>query len=131
MRPIIRPLSAAEKSALAPYIPPSDLAVAVLHLGHVPWYLPRRFDGIARGRHIYFRRGVYQEGTVQGIALLGHELVHVGQYREGMTALGYLHAALRGYRRSRYERAACAVQARILGDMELRLAIQPNSTMTR
>ena len=51
------------------------------------------------------------------MALLGHELTHVGQYRRGMTALRYLCAAMLGYRRSRYEREAFVVQARILADL--------------
>lgn len=32
---------------------------------------------------IYIRPGEYDETTIDGIALLGHELVHVGQYRTG------------------------------------------------
>jgi hypothetical protein len=113
----IRPLTLAEATALEAYISRVDLRRAILHVDHVPWYLPRRFVGIARGRHVYFRPGVYREGTVEGLALLGHELTHVGQYRNGMTALTYLCSVVFGYRNSRYERAAYAVQARILEDL--------------
>ena len=115
--PLARPLTSAEIGALAPYIPRVDLDRAVLHVGRVPWYLPQRFGGIARGRHIYFRRGAYGEGTAEGLALLGHELAHVGQYRQGMTAMKYLWSAIFGYRNSRYEREAYAIEARILGDL--------------
>ena len=114
---IVRGLSAAEKSALAPYIPHVDLERAILHCGRVPWYLPKRFCAIARGKRIYFRRGAYDPESSAGIALLGHELAHVGQYRAGMTALHYLCSTWRGYRKSRYEQAASAVQARILQDL--------------
>jgi hypothetical protein len=34
-----------------------------------------------------------------------------------MTALSYLYSVIAGYRNSRYERVAYAVQARILGDL--------------
>ena len=114
---IVRGLSDAEKCALAPYIPSADLKDAILHCGRVSWYLPKRFCAIARGNRIYFRDGAYDPGSPAGIALLGHELAHVGQYRAGLTALRYLWSILRGYRNSRYEKAAYATQARILRDL--------------
>jgi len=112
-----RGLTVAEISVLSPYIPQADLENAVLHTGHVPWYLPRRFGAIVRGNDIYFRSDVYAGGTAAGLALLGHELTHVGQYRTGMTAVRYLCSVMRGYMNSRYEKAAYGVQARILGDL--------------
>jgi hypothetical protein len=115
--PMTRGLSAHEMRALERYIPTTDLTQAVLHCGTVPWYLPNRFSAIARGRHIFFRPGVYDPHTAAGIALLGHELTHVGQYRAGMTAAHYLCSVMRGYQRSRYEKAAFAMQARILKDL--------------
>jgi hypothetical protein len=60
------------------------------------------------------------------LALLGHELVHVGQYRNGMTALSYLCAAVLGYRRNRYEQEAYAVQSRILEDLRVPGVVQPS-----
>jgi hypothetical protein len=113
----VRPLRAAEIDALRPYFPGFDLRSVVLHLDRVPWYLPRRFCAIARGRHLYFRRGVYLEGTAEGMALLAHELVHVGQYRAGMTALRYLWSARFGYARSPHEREARALEARVSADL--------------
>jgi hypothetical protein len=113
-----RALDASEKTLLSPYFSPVDLDAAVLHDGYVPWYLPRRFVGIVRGVHIYFRAGVYDSKTAEGIALLGHELAHVAQYRSGMTAWRYLRSAIWGYHRCKYERAAFAVQARILQDLK-------------
>jgi hypothetical protein len=109
-----RPLDAREKRALGPYFAAVDLDAAILHETHVPWYLAAGFSAITRGRHIYFRPGGYRAGTVAGLALLGHELVHVGQYRAGMNALKYLLASWRGYRKNRYEIPAFAVQACIL-----------------
>jgi hypothetical protein len=112
-----RGLTGLKMSALSPYIPRVDLDSATLHIGHVPWYLPRRFGAIVRGNDIYFRSNVYVHGTALGIALLGHELTHVGQYRTGMTAVSYLCSIIGGYMNSRYEKAAYGVQARILGDL--------------
>jgi hypothetical protein len=105
---------------LRPYIPREDLESACLHIDHVPWYLPRRFCAVVRGNNIYVRAGVPEQNTSTWLALLGHELVHVGQYRNGMTALGYLCAAVLGYRKNRYEKEAHAVQSRILQDLRLR-----------
>jgi len=112
-----RGLSAEERRALAPYIPMVDLERAVLHCGVVPWYLPKRFSAIARGHHVFFRAGIYDPRTAAGIALLGHELTHVGQYRAGMTAAHYLCSVIGGYHNSRYEKAAFTVQTRILNDL--------------
>jgi hypothetical protein len=112
-----RPLSADERQTLAAYIPAVDLESAVLHEGTVPFYLPPRYRAIARGTHIYFRPGVYNAAEPAGLALLGHELVHVGQYRDGMTWLSYLWSARRGYSRSPYEWAAFEMQSRIFEDL--------------
>ena len=112
-----RPLTPPEKEALAPYIPAVDLESAVLHDGQVPFYLPHRYHAIARGNHIYFRKGAYEAARASGLALLGHELVHVGQYRGGMTWLHYLWSMRAGYAKNRYERAAVAMQMRIIEDL--------------
>lgn len=112
-----RKLNSHERQALGPYIHRADLDAAILHIGVVPFYLLKRFSGITRGNHIYFRAGAYDGTTAAGLALLGHELVHVGQYREGMNWLTYLWSARRGYFNSVYEIAAFAMQARILKEL--------------
>jgi uncharacterized protein RhaS with RHS repeats len=110
----LRGLSECEKFVLAPYIPQVDLDNAEIHDGTVPWYLRDDMDGITRGNDIYFRPGVYDPRTPEGIALLGHELVHVGQYRNGMNWLNYGIEAMRnGYRDSKYEVPAYDLQAKI------------------
>jgi hypothetical protein len=113
-----RPLTGSERRVLGRYFAQIDLDNARLHDGVVPWYLPKRFCAIARGNHIYFRPGVYQAGTAEGLALLGHEMMHVCQYRAGMTAVSYLRSALKGYMNSPFEKAADAVEARIRQDMK-------------
>lgn len=76
-------------------------------------YLPSGYVGITRGNDIYFRPGAYDASRPSGLALLGHELVHVGQYRQGMNWVSYLWSIRRGYERSPYEIAARAVQNKI------------------
>lgn len=111
-----RPLTAAEKAALAPHIPAGDLD-AVRIKGHgLPWYMAPlgQVIGLTRGRTIHFRRGACDTRTADGLALLAHELVHVGQYRSGMTAWSYLlELAWRGYRRHRRELPAYGLEARV------------------
>ena len=113
----LRPLTPSEKCKLKPYIPQVDLDAADLHDGQVPWYLGKGFAGITRGNDIYFRPGVYDGSTVDGIALLGHELVHVGQYRNGMNWLTYLWSTRNGYMKSPYEQAAYALGEQIRTDL--------------
>jgi hypothetical protein len=114
-----RALTDEEKRALRPYIPQPDLECARILEGCVPRYLPRRYIGIARGNRIYFRQGAYAAGTAKGLALLGHELVHVGQYRRGATWLSFLLSYARhGYRNSPLELAARETQQRIASDLD-------------
>lgn len=75
-------------------------------------------SSITRGNDIYFRPNVYDLTIAAGLALLGHELVHVGQYREGATWLSFLWSYRSGYSRdSRYEAPAYALQDRIFADL--------------
>lgn len=113
----LRPLTATEKCKLKPYIPQTDLDNADLHDGQVPWYLGKDFAGITRGNDIYFRPGVYDGTTAAGLGILGHELVHVGQYRNGMNWLTYLWSTRNGYMNSPYEKAAYALENTIVTDL--------------
>ncbi len=111
----LRPLTQCEKQALAPYIPQIDLDNADLHDdGKVPkWFLDKKADGVTDGNHIYFRPGAYNPSVPEGLAGLGHELVHVGQYRrKELTKLKYLiEAAKHGSgRENKYERPAYAME---------------------
>jgi uncharacterized protein RhaS with RHS repeats len=113
----LRPLTASEKCKLKPYIPQVDLDNADLHDGQVTWYLEKGFAGITRGNDIYFRPGVYDATTADGMDILGHELVHVGQYRNGMNWLSYLWSTRHGYMKSPYEQAAYALGEKIRNDL--------------
>lgn len=113
-----RRLTDGERALLAPYVPEVDLNNATVYEARVPWYLPKRFAGITRGNRIYFRPGAYKTGTAHGIALLGHEMVHVGQYREGMTAIKYLWASRKGYSaETKYEKPAYNLERKIVRDL--------------
>ena len=95
-------------------IPQHDLETATVCDGRVPWYLPARFTAVTRGNRIYLRPGACRTDTVEGLALLAHELAHVGQYRRGATWLTFLLSYLRhGYRRSPLEIEARETAGRV------------------
>jgi len=107
----LRHLTKCEKDALAPYIPPIDLDNADIHDdGKVPkWFLDKSASAVTDHNDIYFRPGQYNSWKPEDLAGLGHELVHVGQYRrKELTKLKYLlEAAKHGSgRANKYERPA-------------------------
>jgi len=126
----LRPLTACEKSLLAPYVGTNDLNNADLHTDGIPWYI-HMFQsgdviGTTIGNKIYLKAGQYDPGTVEGLALLGHELVHVDQYAHGMTVAAYLRELVRNGagRKNRYERPAYLEQDNILSDLQDTCACQ-------
>jgi hypothetical protein len=58
------------------------------------------------GNNIYFRPGAYDPTTVNGLALLGHELVHVDQFGNGLTWEKYVWALRHSYEKNPYEKPA-------------------------
>ncbi|UVT15735.1 MAG: DUF4157 domain-containing protein [Nitrospira sp.] len=114
----LRPLTEREKRCLAPYIPQVDLDAADLHEDEVPWWLLPGYRGITLGNDIYFRPGVYDSSTSGGIALLGHELYHVDQYRRGATRFDFLiQGLLHGHDESPLEIPAIELEERIQKDL--------------
>jgi hypothetical protein len=112
-----RPLTDCEKAALAPYIPEVDLNSARIHSNGLPWYT-RIFPSVVGTTppgtsDIYFKRGAYDPGTPEGLALLGHELVHVGQWRTEPSTGIMIYLLHSG----RYETPAYALQMRIQDDL--------------
>ena len=85
----LRPLTDCEKLRLAPYIPKTDLDNADIHDDGTPWWVTNQAEGFTSGNDIYFKSNTYNPLTPGGLALLGHELVHVGQYRNGLTYFSY------------------------------------------
>ena len=60
-----------------------------------------------------FSSGEYDATTIFGVGLPGHELVHVGQYRNGMNIFDYLWASRNGYNNNPYEIDAYLREAQI------------------
>ena len=108
-----RPLTVLERARYAAHFEPDVLDAARVIDGRVPFWLRPDMCGVTLGARIHLRAGVYDPGTDDGVELLGHELVHVRQYRDGMTVWRYLWASRRGYRRNPYEVEAYALGARI------------------
>lgn len=111
-----RPLSAAEKELYRAYFPAELLDSVCVHEGRVPFWLRPDMNAIALGRHIYFRPGTYVADSAPGVEILGHELVHVAQFAQGMTVWKYLLACRRGYACNPYEVEAYAKAAQIRTD---------------
>ena len=112
----LRPLTLRERKCLKPYIPQVDLDNADLHDGEVPWYLGPGYRAITRGNDIYVRPGEYALG---GIGLLGHELYHVGQYRQGKTWVDFvIEGLINGHDNSPLEIPAIALELQIREDIQ-------------
>lgn len=106
MRVVERPLTTQERQLYQAYFPRNVIAQARITDGKVPWWLRPSMQAVVVYHRIYFRPGVYQPNTPQGIALLGHELTHVSQFLHGMTILKYLWSCRYGYANSIYEQQA-------------------------
>lgn len=79
------------------------LDVARIHEGVVPKWLRSDMAGITLKSDIYFREGVYVPNTASGVEILGHELLHVQQYLNGMSYFDYIWASWKGYMNNPYE----------------------------
>ncbi len=112
-RPDGRPLTATERARYAAHLDTDVLDAARVIDGRVPFWLRPDMLGVTLGSRIYLRPGAYDPDSLSGVELLGHELVHVRQYRDGMTVWRYLWASRRGYRCNPYETEAFAIGARI------------------
>lgn len=103
-----RPLNAVEKQIFKPYFAENVINQARIVDGRVPFWLRKKMIAVVINYCIYLRPGAYQANTKEGVALLGHELMHVSQFLHGMSWLKYLWSCRYGYRRSSYEVAAYA-----------------------
>ncbi len=69
---------------LREFVPERDLRVARVVTGR-PWcWLPRviGMSAITFAPVVIFRGGRFQPGTAKGLALIAHEVLHIGQVRE-------------------------------------------------
>lgn len=116
----LRALTGCEKKKLTPYIPRIDLDNADIRenewppkVGKIfPIPLSKDVAAITLGNKIYIRPGEYDPTTIDGLALLGHELVHVGQYRTGeLTRSKYIRELMKhgSGTKNKYEAPAYAM----------------------
>ncbi len=101
-----RPLTSKEKQTFKPYFAQNVIEQARIIDGCVPFWLRNSMVAIVVKHRIYIRPGIYQPNTKAGVALLGHELMHVSQSLHGMNWLKYLWSCRYGYSNSPYEIAA-------------------------
>ncbi len=72
------------KKLLAPYFPGLDLDRISVQEG-IPWYVPMKAVAYTDRHKIYFAPGSYDPYSIEGIALIGHEIIHMLQYAEHGT----------------------------------------------
>lgn len=74
-----------EESEISPFVgeflEDFDLTDIRIHEG-IPWYVRGNPDAYTSGRNIYFAPGKFDPNTASGLALIGHEALHVYQYQE-------------------------------------------------
>jgi hypothetical protein len=79
----LRALTNCETTTLSPYFPNKDLSQINIEEG-IPW-LARKFgaenaEAWTLGNTIYMKSGVDSPNAVEGISMIGHEIVHSTQY---------------------------------------------------
>lgn len=68
--------------ALKPYFP-EDFDHSTIRLNNgIPWWAAGDPDAVTFRNTIHLREGTYAPNTPGGIALIGHEVLHVQQFRE-------------------------------------------------
>ncbi|MBO0722056.1 MAG: DUF4157 domain-containing protein [Blastocatellia bacterium] len=115
------PLRLPEKAVrvLAPFFPGFDLARICIY-ENIPWYISGDPQGYADRYNIYFRPGAYQADSIEGLALLAHEITHCRQYRNhgkwrfrALYLAAYFKNRLRGMpRREAYLNIPFEIEAR-------------------
>jgi Domain of unknown function (DUF4157) len=107
------------RKLLAPFFPGFDLGEICIFEG-IPWYVLSRPEGYADRNNIYLLPGLYQVGSIDGLALLAHEIEHCRQYRKHGTwhfrvryLAAYFKNRLRGMsRRDAYLNISFEIEAR-------------------
>ncbi len=74
------------RQLLAPFFPGFDLRRIRIYEG-IPWYVKGRPQGYADRNRVYLETGAYRIDSIEGIALLAHEITHSRQYRHYGTWL--------------------------------------------
>lgn len=98
-----RTLTDQEKQTFRPYFANNVIEKTRIIDGRVPFWLRSDMCAVVINYRIYIRPGIYVPNTRSGVALLGHELMHVSQFLHGMNWLKYIWSCRYGYRKSKYE----------------------------
>ena len=117
------------KTLLAPYFPEIDVEDIRIREG-IPWYVPMNAAAYTDRNYIYFAPGGYAPDSLEGIAMIAHELAHCAQYKQyGTWRFRVLYAASwlvelwrhwsfdQAYSQNRFEVAARAVEERVFADL--------------
>src|SRR5215208_947054 len=117
------------KKILAPYFPEIDLEDICI-CEPIPWYVPMKAMAYTNRNHIYFAPGCYDPDSLEGIAIIAHELSHCAQYKHYGTwrfralYIGtwlsefFRHRSFyKAYSQNRFEVAARVMEERVLVDL--------------
>lgn len=120
------------KALLAPYFPELELEDVCIREG-IPRYVPMNAAAYTNRNHIYFAPGRYDPDSLEGIAMIAHELAHCAQYKNyGVWRFRVLyigswlielwrHRSLnQAYSQNRFEVAAREVEERVFADLSNR-----------
>lgn len=111
---------------LSRYVPRENLERMKVVTG-APWcWLPALLNTSAMtfGEHVIFRAGRYQVDSPQWLALIGHESLHIGQYRE-LGRMRFVVRYLRGMASSRFSHDRHPMEAPLVAKQrEIRIKLQ-------
>jgi len=100
---------------LGNFVPQQELKRVRVMTG-VPWeWLPwlLRTGAVTVGDRVFFRKGRYGVDSARGLALIAHEALHTGQYRE-LGRAGFLLRYLRGLAQCRFKHDAHPMEAELV-----------------
>lgn len=75
-----QPLPDHVKEILAPYFPTFDLGQIRVFTG-IPFYVTMDATAFTDGNNIFFKPGAFDPDSIEGIALIGHEVTHSVQFQ--------------------------------------------------
>ncbi len=76
-----RPLPEHIRQILAPYFPEYNLAEIQIFDG-IPFYVTMDAVAFTDGNKLYFKPGCFDPNSIEGIALIGHEITHSVQFQQ-------------------------------------------------
>ena len=126
-----RHLTEPEKAIMLSYgLPQVDIDHAVIHEG-MPWFMslnPAQNDGITLENDVYLAPHAFHPDPASKdhslyLQTLAHELIHVGQYRHGMTRMKYLQELCKHGRMNRYEGPAFVKETQVASYQEHHAAV--------